>query len=294
MTKPISLLLLMMTVILGCTTTILPKRGVASISLATAQRFHAKLDEVSERSRFDCCLDGFPDWEQGSGIRPSVGPMGQWSFFTSAEWDSSGHLSGPHRVVLSIQLLPKGRAAPDKCLFEFEGFDVVITYNSEYEEESIETFQPRVSTEALIALLRETPAERSEILAAAFAQLMKHGQDERTQTPTAFFLSIDGQDPSREFLSRFSAFRPKVRPGSEFGKEKKDVRIHVGTMSVFWQGTNRVDVGYEYDLLPETLWWKGYCRVEKSDERWIGTKTTLSKGWRGLYKANKAMESDLK
>jgi hypothetical protein len=294
MTKAISLFLLMMTVILGCTTTIPPNRGVESISLSTAQRFHAKLDAIADRSGFDCYLDGFPEWRQGSGLRPSVGPLGQWSFVTSSERDLKGHLTGLRKIVLSIQLVPKGKTASDKWLFEFEGFDAVIAYMSKHEEESIEKFQPRRSTEALIALLRETPDEHSSILDAAITRLMEHYQKETRKTPTAFFLSIDGKDPSLEFLARFSSCRPEVRAGSEFGNEKEDVGIKVGTMSVYWQGTNRVDVGYEYDLLPESIWWSGHCRIEKLDDRCTGTEVTLNKGWRGGRKANKAMDSDKK
>jgi hypothetical protein len=256
------------------------KNAAGGITLGTAQRFHAKMDVIAERSGFDCYMDGFPEWRGGNGIRPAVGPLGQW-FFLGGKRDEFGHLSGLAVEVLRVQLLPKGKAAGDSRLFEFEGFDAAIKEVSQYEEKMVEggKFGRKRSTEALIALLRETPDEQADVLRAAFSALMEHVRGKR-KAIRAFFLSVDDKNPPREFLARFSSVRPEVRPGSEFGKDRDDVRINIGTMSVYWHGVGRVDVGYEYDLLPESLWWHGCCRVEKRGGRWTNTDIELNKGWK--------------
>jgi hypothetical protein len=252
------------------------------VSLGTAQRFHARMDTISERSGLDCFMDGFPQWRNGNGLRPAVGPLGEWVFL-GGERDEHGHLSGIVVEVLRIELLPKGKAKAGTRLFEFEGFDVAVKEVGKYEEGAIggRKFGQRPSTEALLALLRETSEERADVLEAACSGLMRHVRGER-KAIRAFFLLIDGKDPSRSFLSRFSSVRPEVRPGSEFGKNQDDVRINVGTMDINWHSTGRVDVRYSYDLVPESLWWSGYCRVEKRGGQWTDTDITLSKGWRHL------------
>ena len=248
------------------------------ITLGTAQHFHAKMGAIAERSGFDCSIDGFPEWRVGNGVRPAVGPLGEWVFL-GGERDEFGHLSGLAVEVLRVQLVAKGKAAGDARLFEFEGYDAAVKAVSQYEEKMIggRKLGQKRSTQALIALLRETPGEQADVLAAAVSGLMKHVQGERKNS-RAFFVSINGKDPSREFLALFSSAHPEVRPGSTFGKDRDDVRINLGTMSIYWHGVRRVDVGYEYDLKPESLWWSGYCRVEKRGDRWTSTDIELNKG----------------
>lgn len=236
------------------------------------------MDAIAERSGFDCSMDGFADWRWGNGIRPAVGPLGEWVFLDGKR-DELGHLSGLGVEVLRVHLLPKGQAAGDARLFEFEGYDAALMVVSQYEEKLIEgkKLGRERSTQALIALLRETPEEQADVLAAAVSGLMRHVRGARKNS-RAFFVSINGKDPSREFLARFSAVRPEVQPGSAFGKDRDDVRINLGTMSIYWHGVGRVDVGYDYDLKPDSLWWSGYCRVEKRGDRWTSTDIELNKG----------------
>ncbi len=256
--------------------------GTEQITLGTALRFHAKMGVIADRSGCDCDMDGFPRWRGGAGVRPAIGPAGEW-IFLGGERDEEGHLSGLAQVVLRVQLAAKGKAARETRLFEFEGYDAVLKDVSEYEEKMEGgKFGQKRSTAALIALLRETPEEQADILVAAFSRLMERVRQERSPVPGAFFLSVDGQDPPQAFLARFSTMRPIVRRGSEFGKDRQDVRIKVGTRSIYWHDASRVDVGYEFDLIPESLWWSGFCRVEKRGGRWTGTEIELDKGWRHL------------
>jgi hypothetical protein len=251
------------------------------ITLGTAQRFHAKMETIMERSGFDCSMDGFPEWQWGFGVRPTAGRLGEWVFIGGKRDGDTGHLSGLAQQVLRVQLLPKGKAAGDAKLSEFEGYDVAIKAVSQYEGRIIGEgkFGLRTSTQALIALLRETPGEQADVLAAASSGLMKHVRGERN-VPRTFFLSLDRKDPPREFLARFSSMRPEVRPSSEFGKDRDDIRINLDTTEVYWHDAERVDVRYGYDLVPESLWWSGYCRVEKRGNQWTSTDIELKKGWK--------------
>jgi hypothetical protein len=268
--------------------------GAEQVTLGTAQRFHAKMGVIAERSGFDCNMKGFPQWRTGSGLRPAVGPLGEWEFIGGSERGEQGHLSGlAADVVLSVQLVPRGKAVRDKRLFEFEGYDAAVKDVSQHEEKTDGgKFGQKRSTEALIALLRETPEAQADILAAAFSRLMESVRQERSPAPKAFFLSVDGKDPPQQFLARFSSMRPMVRAGSEFGKERQDVRINAGTRSLYWHGASRVDVGYDYDMVPASLWWSGFCRVEKREGRWTGTEVELHKGWKSTGESTPCVVRD--
>jgi hypothetical protein len=88
----------------------------------------------------------------------------------------------------------------------------------------------------------------ADLCEAVFRYLFEHNES-GAKKASAYFLSIEGQDPSAEFLERFKGHRPAVRSGLEFKQDAGGLKFWIESLK--WIDDNTVEVrgGYYFGRL---------------------------------------------
>lgn len=114
------------------------------------------------------------------------------------------------------------------------------------------------------------PVDRETEILQVFETLFRH-QFQRNasavqQNAKGYFLTIDQQDPTPEFLTRFAGHVPPVRKGSEFAVEQEGVLFRVGAVKWIDDSTVEVHGGYYEGELSSS---KNVYRLVRKDGKWV-------------------------
>lgn len=107
-------------------------------------------------------------------------------------------------------------------------------------------------------------SNEASVFTAVFDHMFTHHRATPKQYVKAFYVSIRGKDPSKDFMERWNRHKPPVLPGSRF---KPGAGLWLRIKSIKWINTETAEVFtnmYQSDLNN----WERFYRVQKE---WFGT-----------------------
>jgi hypothetical protein len=116
------------------------------------------------------------------------------------------------------------------------------------------------------AIMQDRESQIPEIYEAVFRHLFQHNVSGAQQNAKGYFLTINGDDPTLEFLKRFEKHKPPVAAGSTFKVLEGGLKFRIDSLKWIDDDTAELQGGYyEGNLSAST----NLYRVARKDGRWI-------------------------